>query len=207
MGTLSSHHGQQTTADERRIRKMWMAETVYVSTSSLLALGACALWVNKRFTDAFTSNKESACFYWTPPGECFAHHPIVPSFTMLSPILIALASVLQRSSNECIVLECKAYVGLLNENLKWPNRSNRPNRSGTAIMYDETACMTHEHLFFAISRLTTVVESHIWNQSKSKRQALQVMFSICQPWPYLPWTSFKSVFFLKRTIWLRPSDA
>ena len=88
------------------------------------------------------------------PGECFAHPPIVPSFTILSPILIALASVLQRSSNECIVLECKAYVGLLNENLKWPNRS------GTAIMYDETACMTHEHLFFATSRPTTVVESH-----------------------------------------------
>ena len=81
------------------------------------------------------------------PGECFAHPPIVPSFTMLSPILIAPASVLQRSSNECIVLECKAYVGLLNENLKWPNRSNGPNRSGQAIMYDETACMTHEHLF------------------------------------------------------------
>ena len=125
-----------------------MVEAVYVSTPSLLALGACALWVNKRFTDAFTSNKESACFYWTPPGECFAHLPIVPPFTMLSPILIALASVLQRSSNECIVLECKAYVGLLNENLKWPNRSNGPNRSGQAIMYDETACMTHEHLLF-----------------------------------------------------------
>ena len=47
--------------------------TVYVSTPSLLPPGACALWVNKRFTDAFTSNKESACFYWTPYGECFAH--------------------------------------------------------------------------------------------------------------------------------------
>ena len=80
MGTLSSHHGQQTTADERRIRKMWMAETVYVSTSSLLALGACALWVNKRFTDAFTSNKESACFYWTPPVNVL---PILLLFRLL----------------------------------------------------------------------------------------------------------------------------
>ena len=78
------------------------------------------------------------------PGECFAHPPIVPSFTMLSPILIAPASVLQRSSNECIVLECKAYVGLLNENLKWPNRS------GQTIMYDETACMALEHLFLQL---------------------------------------------------------
>ena len=160
---------------------MWMAETVYVSTSSLLALGACALWVNKRFTDAFTSNKESACFYWTPPGECFAHPPIVPSFTMLSPILIALASVLQRSSNECIVLECKAYVGLLNETLKWPNRS------GQAIMYDETACMTHNIFYFATSCPTTVVESFFSNLSL--RDRLSKSCCLCQQWPYFSLSS------------------
>ena len=54
------------TRDNKRFCDL-QRRTVYVSTPSLLALGACALWVNKRFTDAFTSNKESACFYWTPP--------------------------------------------------------------------------------------------------------------------------------------------
>ena len=157
---------------------MWMAEAVYVSTSSLLALGACALWVNKRFTDAFTSNKESACFYWTPYGECFAHPPIVPSFTMLSPILIAPASVLQRSSNECIVLECKAYVGLLNENLKWPNRS------GQAIMYDETACMTHEHLLFCNFMHNNSCRINFFVTNLSLRDRLSKSCCLCQQWPY-----------------------
>ena len=54
--------------------------TVYVSTPSLLPPGACALWVNKRFTDAFTSNKESACFYWTPPVNVL---PILLLFRLL----------------------------------------------------------------------------------------------------------------------------
>ena len=76
---LPAAFNHPTTRDNKRFCDL-QRRTVYVSTPSLLAPGACALWVNKRFTDAFTSNKESACFYWTPPVNVL---PILLLFRLL----------------------------------------------------------------------------------------------------------------------------